>query len=134
MNKKKYKYFHFSKGKMSEIEKGNSNIKGDDELKDTITPYTLGHMAFGFLAGYIKIPLLFWVVIMIIFELWENSKAGISVLRKVAAPIGGPTYYGDTVANSQCDVLFGTLGWLLGAEYRIYRDAKKGKKTELRVI
>lgn len=117
-----------------------SNPHGDQELQQAITGFTLVHALVGFIVGYVKIPLLIWVLIQIVFELWENSKGGIKFWQSISLPVGkynllgGPEYKGDSLANSQCDVLFGTLGWVLGAQARKYRDEKKKKENNIEIV
>ena len=101
---------------------------------ELVSYYTIFHFLFGFIAGYIGLPLLYWIIIHIIFEIFENllirtptlypyltqiDKKLLDFLNMIHSILGfkiqTKLYSGDTILNSLGDNIFAILGWMIGA-------------------
>ena len=101
---------------------------------ELVSYYTIFHFLFGFIAGYIGIPLLYWIIIHITFEIFENlfiriptiypyltqiDKKLLDFLNMIHSILGfkiqTKPYTGDTILNSFGDNIFAILGWMIGA-------------------
>lgn len=108
---------------------------GDSERKRAITGFTVVHVVAGVLAGYIKMPLIVWITISVIFEVWENSSAGLSFFQNQDVTIGntnilgGKKYIGDSPENSACDILANILGWYIGYKWREHNEGISIKES-----
>ncbi len=91
--------------------------------KSLVSAYTPVHFLTGALAskyvGFGK-----WLLLHTAFELWENSKSGISfyqkqdrVVNKLLDDLGidldYPIYEGDSLKNSVADTVSTAVGWLV---------------------
>jgi hypothetical protein len=90
-----------------------------DAEQSYVSAFTLVHFATGYIARKMGVPLTTWITIHIIFELWENSKNGISFFAKKdgilhdLTGIRWDTYKGDSLSNSYFDTLASMWGWML---------------------
>lgn len=76
--------------------------------------YSLLHFASGVVAYFFGIPLVWWFVINIVFETFENSQLGMDVIQKISFWPGGKPYR-DSNLNILGDILCVLIGW--GAAY-----------------
>jgi hypothetical protein len=102
--------------------------------RELVSYYTIFHFLFGFIAGYIGIPLVYWVIIHLLFEIFENLLIRIPVIYPYLSQIdrtlldylnlihnvlgfniNTELYKGDTILNSLGDNIFAILGWMIGA-------------------
>lgn len=77
-----------------------------------IDNYSLLHFVVGFIFYLLNIDLNISIILHLIFELVENSKNGINILKQIPIWPGGKSK-ADTVVNSTSDTLFFTLGWII---------------------
>jgi len=103
--------------------------------EDALTGFTFVHFIAGVLAALVGISFLFWLLLQILFEAWENSKLGLNffnsldpVLQKATGLTWEP-YKGDSLPNSCCDVAAGSLGWALGYGIRLKWQSRKKTTT-----
>lgn len=78
--------------------------------------YSLLHFATGISMYFWNVPLMYWILIHIIFEIVENSTIGMNIINKHFHgiwPGGKPS--SDTFINSVGDIFFAVLGWLFAA-------------------
>ena len=107
-------------------------IDGGNEI-NMISFFTLFHFVSGFIARLIKIPLLYFIVLHLFFELGENiliriKKFGNKIMnfekkylefqKKITKIFNfeiqvKDKYKGDSLINSISDTLFATLGWII---------------------
>lgn len=76
--------------------------------------YSFLHFSSGVIAYFFNIPLWAWIIINFIFEAFENSEFGMSILQKVSFWPGGQNYR-DSNINIVGDILSVIVGW--GAAY-----------------
>ena len=88
--------------------------------------YTLLHFAVGVVFYFWGSTLSNWIIIHILFELFENSDIGVKVINDINIWPGGKPRK-DTAVNIIGDILFGILGWIsayyldkLGNRHGIY--------------
>ena len=100
----------------SNKQNGQSGQNGQSE-QEAINSFTLVHLIVGVVARLLNIPFLWWLIIHIIFEIWESSRFGISFFAnaegffKEAMGITWETYQGDSAINSIFDTLAAMAGW-----------------------
>lgn len=78
--------------------------------------YSLLHLASGVIAYFYHIPLRYWIIIHLIFEILENTSTGIWFINTWLTFWPGGKPYPDSLVNSISDNAFSTLGWL-AAQY-----------------
>jgi len=80
--------------------------------KDFIDAYSLLHFAVGIVIRHWGISLVVWVVAHTIFEIVENTQAGMAFINThiTAWPGGKPS--ADSLKNNLGDTVFSILGWL----------------------
>lgn len=95
--------------------------------QNAIDIYTLVHFGIGFLATFwLAIPIVLAILLQVAFEIWENTPSFYRLWNKLESS----GYYGDTVANSNCDTAAFILGAALGVALRERLDReKKGKRA-----
>lgn len=72
--------------------------------------YSLLHFAAGVVAFFWKIPLIWWLVINLVYEAFENSELGMEIIRGISVWPGGKPYR-DANINILGDILCVVLGW-----------------------
>lgn len=72
--------------------------------------YSVLHFAAGIVAYFIHVPLWLWFIFNIIFEVFENSIFGMSLINQISIWPGGKDK-ADLPINSICDIIFCMLGW-----------------------
>ena len=101
--------------------------------KDFTSYFTIYHFLAGVIVGYLKIPLIYWFLFHIIFEIFENILIRIpqtgtlirkieNIYMKINNKITGffgfivdvPPYNGDSLENSIGDNTFAVAGWIIG--------------------
>lgn len=88
--------------------------------QDAVDAFDLVHLAVGGVAGYFGMPLIGFIAIHQLFELWENSTTGIRYFNRKdtylqsLSPIKWPKYQGDSAQNTAMDTLSAAIGWYLG--------------------
>jgi hypothetical protein len=75
--------------------------------------YSLLHFAVGICSYYFSIPVSYWLIFHVLFEIIENSKYGMHVINKYLTMWPGGKPESDSLINSISDILFGILGWLV---------------------
>jgi hypothetical protein len=107
-------------------------FQGGDE-QDFVSYFTIYHFIFGIIAGYLGLPLVYWFLIHLCFEIGENVLVRIpqsgSLIRKIeytymfylnsitkhlGFKVETPIYKGDSLANSIGDTVFSITGWIIG--------------------
>ena len=83
--------------------------------KTFMDKYSYLHFVTGALIYYWGISLPIWLVIHTLFEIFENTKAGIHFIDKYITFWPGGKKYGDALINSIGDTVFAILGWLSSA-------------------
>lgn len=88
--------------------------------------YSLLHFATGVVAYFWHVPFWLWVVLNLLFELFENSAWGMGIIAKISVFPGGQPRP-DTLPNLVCDIISCLIGWgvgyffdYLGHKYRWY--------------
>lgn len=84
--------------------------------------YSLLHFASGVVAYFFGIPLIWWFVINVVFEIVENSEFGMNITRNLSFWPGGKAYR-DADINILGDIICVLLGW--GAAWAVDRFVKK---------
>jgi hypothetical protein len=84
--------------------------------------YTLLHFASGIVANYWGISIELWILINVLFELIENTVAGVKFIDTYIPFWPGGKLRPDTLINSFSDVLFGAAGWYLADINKKYFD------------
>jgi len=106
-------------------------FQGGDE-QDFVSYFTIYHFIFGIIAGYLGIPLVYWFLIHLCFEIGENVLVRIpqlgsiirnveykfmfylnSITKHIGFKVETPQYKGDSLANSIGDTIFSILGWII---------------------
>lgn len=83
-------------------------LYGKFEQTSVLTKYSAYHFLFGYLwAKLTKLGLLPMMLVHVLFELVENTDAGVAWFRR----IGYRQYGGDAPANIAADLLLGLLGY-----------------------
>tara|TARA_Y100000310_G_scaffold344590_1_gene458168 strand:- start:774 stop:1073 length:300 start_codon:yes stop_codon:yes gene_type:complete len=88
--------------------------------KNWTSAFTWAHLLAGYYAG--KTPLRDWLLAHTLFEIIENSKAGVKIVKKIDStiietftkagiPIEWPSYGGDALKNSVGDTIATAIGW-----------------------
>ena len=83
--------------------------------KTFIDKYSYLHFATGALIYYWGVSLPMWLVIHTLFEIFENTKAGIYFFDRYFTFWPGGKKFGDLLSNSIGDTVFAVLGWLSAA-------------------
>ena len=79
-----------------------------------IDKWTLVHFIVGMIANILKLPISLFIILHIIFEIWENTKDRMCVINNTlyrVFPLGFKTEP-DSIINRISDILAGTAGWL----------------------
>ena len=103
------------------------------EENDFVSYFTIYHFAAGFIVGYLGLPLLYWFILHLIFEICENVFIRIpqtgtlirkieynymKILNSITKYLGfivkTPPYNGDSLENCIGDITISISGWLLG--------------------
>jgi hypothetical protein len=80
-----------------------------------MTIWTVLHFWVGVLAQQLGFPGWFWFLIIVAFEIIENSFGIFNPLTEWATEYAAwPPYEGDSLSNSSLDVVWGMLGWTFG--------------------
>ena len=107
-------------------------INGGNE-KNFISFFTLFHFIAGIIGRILKIPIMYFFILHILFELGENvfiriKKTGdiirkiekwyLNILKNITKHMNfyikiEEEYYGDSLINSMGDTIFAILGWIL---------------------
>ena len=101
--------------------------------KDFTSYFTIYHFLAGVIVGYLKLPLIYWFLLHIIFEIVENiliripqtgtlirkiENTYMNILNKITGIFGFivdvPPYNGDSLENSIGDTVFAVAGWIIG--------------------
>lgn len=78
-----------------------------------VDQYSLLHFASGISAFYWNISLVNWIIVHILFEIFENTTYGMYVIDTYLDGIWpGGKKTADTPINSLGDTIFGILGWI----------------------
>lgn len=88
--------------------------------------YSLLHFAVGVVAYFWNVPFIAWIIINILFEAFENSEFGMSIIAKISVWPGGKPK-ADVPINIVFDIISCLLGWgfgylidYLGKKYKWY--------------
>lgn len=84
--------------------------------------YSFLHFSAGVVAYFFYIPLLWWFLLNIAFEVIENSEFGMSITRNLPFWPGGKRFR-DANINILGDIICVLLGW--GAAYLVDQFVKK---------
>lgn len=82
-------------------------------LGGAIDQYSLLHFSVGVVAYFWHVPFWLWIILNILFEIFENSSWGMRIISHISVFPGGQPRP-DTLANSICDIICCLLGWGLG--------------------
>ena len=82
--------------------------------------YSLLHFAVGIVAYFWGLPLWFWNLIHILFELAENTEMSMYYINHHLPLWPGGKEYADTWINRLGDIIIGHLGWMLAYWLDLY--------------
>lgn len=90
--------------------------------------YSLLHFATGIVAYFWGISFEAWLVMHTIFEIVENTGAGMFLINETLGDIWpGGKKYPDSFVNSAADIVFSMIGWLtakwldeFGSKHNLY--------------
>jgi hypothetical protein len=80
--------------------------------------YSLLHFAVGVVVRHWDMSLIVWFILHTIFEIVENTSAGMYFINKYITIWPGGKDYADSPINSIGDTVFSILGWYL-ADYTL---------------
>ena len=93
--------------------------------------YTYLHFCIGSVGFFFGITFRNWIILHTIFEIVENNKYGVKVLKQIPFWPGGKSR-NDAFINSVGDTIGTILGWImaylidkLANKYGLYREMKK---------
>ncbi len=75
--------------------------------------YSLLHASAGVIVYFSGVPLWFWNVMHIIFEVVENTPFGMKFINAYFPFWPGGKRHSDTITNRVGDVISGYIGWML---------------------
>ncbi len=75
--------------------------------------YSLLHLAVGIVARHWNMSLFVWFILHTIFEIVENTNAGMNFINKYITLWPGGKDYADSLINSIGDTVFSIIGWYL---------------------
>lgn len=82
--------------------------------RNWIDQFSLLHFSIGVVAQFLGIPIVWWIIITIVFELVENSSWGVKFINeKLSWFWPGGKDGSDAAINQVTDVIFGILGWVI---------------------
>lgn len=82
----------------------------------TFDQFSLLHFASGIIAYFWGLPLLWWLIIHVVFEYIENTKIGMNFINKYIPLWPGGKQNPDSFMNSMIgDNISAVAGWLLAA-------------------
>jgi hypothetical protein len=82
----------------------------------TFDQFSLLHVASGIIAYFWGLPLLWWLIIHIVFEYVENTKMGMHFINQYLPMWPGGKATPDTFMNSMIgDNISAVVGWLIAA-------------------
>ncbi len=80
-----------------------------------INGYSLLHFLSGIVAYMVGLNFWIWNAIHVLFEILENTEAGMALIRQIPIWPGGKDH-ADHPVNRIGDVLLGAIGWLLAEQ------------------
>ncbi len=86
--------------------------------KQFMDAYSLLHLAVGIVVRHWDMSLIVWFILHTIFEIVENTNAGMAFINKYITLWPGGKEYADSLINSIGDTVFSILGWYL-ADYTL---------------
>lgn len=79
-----------------------------------IDQYSILHFASGVVAYFWGMPFIWWMILHIVFEILENTEAGMRFINEYFKLWPGGKGEADTFINSAVgDNLFAALGWIV---------------------
>ena len=91
--------------------------------------YSYLHFASGILSYFWNISFQNWIILQILFELFENTTICMKIINNNISFWPGGKVYIDSLINQFGDIFFGTMGWLtayyldkLGKQYNWYPE------------
>lgn len=75
--------------------------------------YSLLHLSSGIVAYYFNIPLVAWIFIHVLFEIFENTPEGIYFIDHYLTFWPGGKRYADSWENILGDNVFAIIGWFI---------------------